>query len=204
MQQPSNPSSMNQPYQQRGMQQQPSNMPQQGPGYMQSSWGNQSYNEPQNMRDPHPTYYYQETVYDSAQPSPSNSSSRQNQGSGSNNSRGNSQQRGNQNPGYTADTGRTNHKLTEAELLSQLNEQGKAQYNSLDAEGKSLALQLANADCKGKNSCKGLGSCANEQHSCAGKNGCAGQSSCKFTDKNKAVKVAAMKMAEKRSKLNTR
>lgn len=36
--------------------------------------------------------------------------------------------------------------LTEAELLQQLSPQGKAIYNSLDAEGKAMALQLASQD----------------------------------------------------------
>lgn len=101
-----------------------------------------------------------------------------------------------------ADTGKTaTAPMTEAELMSKLNSEGKATYQTLDPEGKTLALKLANGSCKGENSCKGLGACKSGDHDCAGKNGCAGQASANFTDKNKAVKVAAMKMAEKRGKM---
>lgn len=90
--------------------------------------------------------------------------------------------------------------LTENELLSQLNEQAKSTYQSLDATGKALALKLANQDCKGKNECKGLNSCKTADHACAGKGSCAGTAANNFKDKNLAVKVAALKMAEKRVK----
>lgn len=92
--------------------------------------------------------------------------------------------------------------ITEDELTSQLNDQGKAMYKSLSPEGKNLALKLASQDCKGHNSCKGMGSCKSDKNSCAGQNACSGQSSCKFKDKNVAVKVAAKKMAEKRATMN--
>ncbi len=90
--------------------------------------------------------------------------------------------------------------LTEKELMNNLNSQSKATFQSLSPEGKALALKLANQDCKGKNSCKGLNVCANPpKNDCAGKSGCKGQSKCNFKDKNVAVKVAAQKMAEKRN-----
>lgn len=100
-----------------------------------------------------------------------------------------------------ADKPATTTKLNEADLLSNLNAQGKSAYNSLSPEGKKLALQLANAECKGKNDCKGLNSCKTDKNTCAGKGGCKGQSTCSFKDKNLAVKVAAAKMAEKRNGL---
>lgn len=90
--------------------------------------------------------------------------------------------------------------LTESELLSQLNDQAKTTYQSLDASGKALALQLANQQCKGLNKCKGMNSCKTEEHACAGKGSCAGTAASNFKDKNLAVKVAALKMAEKRVK----
>lgn len=109
-----------------------------------------------------------------------------------------------QSAGTDSDTTYQNGKtLSESDLMSQLNEQGKAIYRGLDAEGKALALKLANAACKGKNDCKGLGSCKTAEHDCAGYNGCKGQSQCKFKDKNTAVKVAAQKMAQKRSFMNS-
>lgn len=103
--------------------------------------------------------------------------------------------------GYTADTskGTVDRSLSESDLLSQLNEQGKASYQRLDAAGKALALKLANQSCKGQNECKGLNSCKNSEHTCAGKGSCKGTSDNNFKDKNLAVKVAAMKMAEKRA-----
>lgn len=91
-------------------------------------------------------------------------------------------------------------KLTETDLLQQLNPQAKAMYQSMSPEGKALALKLANQDCKGKNDCKGLNSCKSDENSCAGQSSCKGKSVGPFTDKNKAVKVASMKMAEKRAK----
>lgn len=103
---------------------------------------------------------------------------------------------------YTADASKpatAQRSLTESELLSQLNDQGKAAYQSLDSSGKALALKLANQDCKGHNECKGMNSCKTEDHACAGKGSCAGTAKTNFKDKNLAVKVAALKMAEKRA-----
>jgi hypothetical protein len=97
----------------------------------------------------------------------------------------------------------TAHKaLTEAELLSKLNAEGKAAYQGLDTEGKSLALKLASQSCKGQNDCKGLNSCKAKTNSCAGEGSCKGTSPGAFTDKNDAVK-AAQKMAKKRAGLNS-
>lgn len=93
--------------------------------------------------------------------------------------------------------------MTEDQLMSQLNDQGKQMYNSLSPEGKALAIKLASRSCKGTNDCKGLGACKTNEHSCAGKNSCAGTSKCSFKDKNLAVKVAAQKMSEKRSQTNS-
>lgn len=92
--------------------------------------------------------------------------------------------------------------MTEADLMKQLNSEGKKTYQSLDPEGKALALKLANQSCKGQNDCKGLNSCKSKDNSCAGLGGCKGTSPGPFTDKNDAVKVAAMKMKEKRAQLN--
>lgn len=82
--------------------------------------------------------------------------------------------------------------LTDQELISQLSPEGKRTYDSLSADGKKLALQLANQTCKGQNTCKGLNSCKDSQHSCKGLGGCAGTSPGPFKDKNDAVKVASM------------
>ena len=89
--------------------------------------------------------------------------------------------------------------ISESELMTMLNAQGKATYQSLDPAGKALALKLVNQTCKGQNECKGMNSCRSEEHSCAGKGSCAGTAPLPFKDKNLAVKVAAMKMAEKRA-----
>lgn len=105
--------------------------------------------------------------------------------------------------GFTSDNGKASSEvsgsLSESELMNMLNAQGKATYQSLDPAGKALALKMANQTCKGQNECKGLNSCRTEEHSCAGKGSCAGTASAPFKDKNLAVKVAAMKMAEKRA-----
>jgi len=92
--------------------------------------------------------------------------------------------------------------ITQEQLLNRLNDPAKATYNSLNPEGKALALKLANQSCKGKNDCKGLNSCRSAKNSCAGQGACAGQSPGPFKDKNTAVKVAAKKMSEKRAMLN--
>ena len=91
--------------------------------------------------------------------------------------------------------------MTEQELLSQLNSEGRANYMKMDQEGKDLALKLANQSCKGQNDCKGLNSCKTKSNDCAGKGGCKGMSPGPFKDKNQAVKIASQKMADKRSNM---
>jgi hypothetical protein len=94
-------------------------------------------------------------------------------------------------------------KMTEKELMSQLNEKGKELYNSLDADGKAMALKLASGSCKGKNDCKGQSACKSDKNSCAGENKCKGEGTAMFKDKNMAVRIASKKMAEKRSLMNS-
>lgn len=93
--------------------------------------------------------------------------------------------------------------MTEDQLMSQLNDQGKQQYKSLTPEGKAMAIKLASRSCKGTNDCKGQNSCKADDHSCAGKGSCAGSSQCSFKDKNTAVKVAAQLQSEKRAKTDS-
>ncbi len=88
--------------------------------------------------------------------------------------------------------------LNEQDLMTKLDDNGKRLYGSLSPEGKKLALQLANQSCKGKNSCAGLNSCATQEHACMGKGSCKGTSKGPFVNKNDAVRVAAMHMAQKR------
>lgn len=93
--------------------------------------------------------------------------------------------------------------LNESELLDELNEKGKQQYKSLDAQGRAMALRAANQECKGNNECKGLNNCKSKANSCMGLGLCKGQADCSFTDKNQAVKVVYdKKMAEKRNNLS--
>jgi hypothetical protein len=108
---------------------------------------------------------------------------------------------GNSGNPYIALAGESSNTLTEQTLYSQLNPETQQLYNSLNPEGKALALKLVNQDCKGHNDCKGLNSCATESNTCAGHGGCKGTSKAPFTDKNVAVKVAAMNMAKKRSQM---
>lgn len=93
--------------------------------------------------------------------------------------------------------------MTDDQLRSQLNEQGKQTFDSLNSEGKKMAIKLASRTCKGTNDCKGQNSCKTDEHSCAGKGSCAGTSACAFKDKNAAVKVAAQKQADKRNQTNS-
>ena len=88
--------------------------------------------------------------------------------------------------------------MSEEDLLSQLDEKGKALYYSLDEEGRGLALKLASMTCAGGNECAGLNSCKTADNPCAGQGSCTGKTACGFADKNLAVKVAAKHMAEKR------
>lgn len=94
------------------------------------------------------------------------------------------------------------HVMTEDELLLELNDQGTALYNSLDAEGKALARLVASQRCQDTNECKGLNACQTDKNTCAGKGECKGKGKCAFSDKNMAVKVVADKMAKKRAEAN--
>lgn len=114
----------------------------------------------------------------------------------------NSQQQRNQQGRYIAEATQT-RTMSETELKAQLTPDVKATFDGLSSEGKALALKLANQTCQGKNDCKGLNSCKTAENSCAGTGACKGTTPGPFTDKNKAVKVAAKKMAEKRSAMNS-
>lgn len=93
----------------------------------------------------------------------------------------------------------TYHLMTEDELLLQLNPEGTKIYNSLTPEGKALARETASRSCNGTNTCSGLNACASSKNKCAGKGTCKGTSKCAISDPNLAVKLAAKKMAEKRT-----
>jgi hypothetical protein len=96
----------------------------------------------------------------------------------------------------------TYHQVTEDELFGMVNSKSWALYQSLDPEGKALALKLASQTCNNTNDCKGQNACKTDQNDCAGQGSCKGKSKCAFGNKNDAVKVAAKLMAEKRGKLN--
>lgn len=83
-------------------------------------------------------------------------------------------------------------------LFTKLDAAHQQIYNSMDCEGKNLAIKLAEQSCKGKNTCKGLNSCKTDKNSCAGQGSCAGTSKGPFTDKNQAIDVASKHMADKR------
>lgn len=101
------------------------------------------------------------------------------------------------------DNGNIGYKvLSEDELLLELSAKGEKLYMSLSDEGKALARKVASQRCNGTNECKGLNACQTESHACAGQGSCKGQGKCGFSDKNLAVKVVSMKMAEKRNQAN--
>jgi hypothetical protein len=91
------------------------------------------------------------------------------------------------------------HLMTEQELLLELNDEGKANYNKLTPEGKELARKVASARCNGTNECRGLNACLTDKNECAGKGACKGQGKCAMADKNLAVELVSKKMAEKRN-----
>lgn len=93
------------------------------------------------------------------------------------------------------------HLMTEDELSLEVNDEGMKLFQSLDAEGKALALKVASQRCAQTNFCRGLNACATDKHKCAGEGECKGQGKCGFADKNLAVKVVAKKMAQKRADL---
>lgn len=113
-------------------------------------------------------------------------------------------QQNNDNRYYMADSmdsmQNSSKKMTESDLIQKLNPETRLVFQSLDKEGKDLALKLAEQACKGKNSCKGMNSCKSKDNTCAGTGGCKGQSAAPFTNKNMAVMLAAKNMAEKRLK----
>jgi|GEM_PF-6895820 len=92
------------------------------------------------------------------------------------------------------------HLMTEQELLRELNEDGVKMYNSLNKEGKALALKVASGMCRGSNQCAGLNACKSSTNPCAGKGDCAGKGICSISDKNLAVKLVYDKMNQ--DKLN--
>ena len=167
-------------------------------------WGGQGRDDAQDQSDQQQNRREQDSTYpnDNIQ---SNQSTQPYQKTPSQSTRGGLQAMNSNPTSYflgVADTTTKAATLTEADLVKQLNSQTKAIYNSLSAEGKALALQLANQSCKGQNTCKGLNSCKTAEHSCAGKGSCANTAAAPFTDKNVAVKVAVMRMAEKRASMN--
>ena len=84
------------------------------------------------------------------------------------------------------------HSVIDRDLLvSLLNKPTRAQFLRLSDEGQNLALELANQTCKNQNGCDGKNSCQTDANDCAGK-GERGHSPGPFTDKNLAVRVAAM------------
>lgn len=91
------------------------------------------------------------------------------------------------------------HKMTEDELLDQLNDEGVKIYKSLTPEGKKLAIEVASATCNNQNPCKGLNACKTDKNECNGQGACKGLGKCAQSDPNVAVKLVAKKMANKRA-----
>lgn len=117
----------------------------------------------------------------------------------SNPSSGENSESGDNDDSYENDRGNLGyHLLSEDELLDELNEKGEKLYMKLSSEGKDLARKVASQRCNGTNECKGLNACRAEGHDCAGQGSCKGQGKCGFSDKNLAVKIASLKMAEKK------
>jgi hypothetical protein len=82
-------------------------------------------------------------------------------------------------------------------LFGQIDDSHQDTYNSMDCEGKNMAVKLAQQSCAGKNGCAGQNSCKSKNNSCAGEGSCKGTSAGPFKDKNEAVDVAN-KMYQKR------
>lgn len=105
------------------------------------------------------------------------------------------------NESYDPNDGNMNyHLMSEEEFLLELNDQGLKMYQSLDSNGKALAIKVASGMCGKTNQCKGLNACKTDKNECAGKGSCKGQGICAVSDKNLAVKLVYDKMKEKREK----
>ena len=69
----------------------------------------------------------------------------------------------------------------ERKLISEINSESRRLYNSLDCEGKNLAIELSKRECSGQ--------CTQDNYCC-------------FPDKNLAVQEATKKMAKRRAHLD--
>lgn len=92
------------------------------------------------------------------------------------------------------------HLMTESELALELTNEGAKMFQSLNPEGKALALEVVSMRCNKTNPCGHLNACKTDKNDCAGQGACKGQGKCAFADKNLAVKVVYDKlMKNKRS-----
>ncbi len=81
------------------------------------------------------------------------------------------------------------HKLTDHAIET---------FIQMNHEQRSMAMQIANHACSGKNNCKGQGNCKSDKNSCKGQNACKGQGSCKVAAED------AVMMAKKRTQFNAK
>lgn len=87
-------------------------------------------------------------------------------------------------------------------FYSSLNADGQRKFNSLDAKHQAMAMKMASQSCNGKNDCKGMGGCSNQNNSCAGKNACKGQGGAPAKDPNKAVDAQYTNQTAQRDAVN--
>jgi hypothetical protein len=78
-------------------------------------------------------------------------------------------------------------------FANKLSSSAKDAFMKMNHEGRSMAMTIANHECKGHNSCKGQGGCKSDANSCKGQNACKGQGTCKVAAND------AVNMAQKRA-----
>lgn len=88
----------------------------------------------------------------------------------------------------------------EKAFYGKLNAEGKRTFEQMNSADRQKSIQTANAGCKGKNICKGLGGCETDDHACKGMNDCKGKGGCAVTDPNDAVQMTKQStMQQKRN-----
>ena len=87
-------------------------------------------------------------------------------------------------------------------FYNSLTPEGQSQFMQLDAQHKTMAIQMMQSSCNGKNSCQGLGGCATPSHACAGKNGCKGQGGAQLKNPNDAVSIQFHNQMSQRQQTN--
>jgi len=89
-------------------------------------------------------------------------------------------------------------------FYASLSSKGQKEFEELDAQHKMMAVEMANQECNGKNSCKEMGGCATADNACAGKNDCKGKGGPPVKDPNQAVEVQYKNQMQQRQEMQSK